>query len=316
MKNKIRINYAIIIGILILLSGTGVSRAEDGFPENSGKLIAALNRDSARVGETVTLTLSYNLPEGVVFSRDPEIKGLEDFTLTDIHRENGRIKVKILVDRMDSWKTGSLSIIFFGKEGKTTVFSSDPVSLEVISNLEEEPAEVKLRPIEGIIPIESRWLKYLPWGAMIAGILLILFGLWWWYRKIKNSRLSAVNRVPLHIRVKEEIEELEGRGLFEKGYIKEFYFRFSEILRHYLEDLRGFPAAEFTTEEIAIRIDNKSDRALIPLLRQADLVKFADTIPSPAGKEEEIKAAITYIEETSPVLEPNLTKKDDSGVGV
>ena len=108
---------------------------------------------------------------------------------------------------------------------------------------------------------------------------------------------------PPHIRAVKEIEELEGRSLFEKGHAKAFYFRFSEILRRYLEAIRGFPAAEFTTEEIAHHIKTEQDRTLLPLLRQADLVKFADTVPTPARKEETVKAALDYIHETGPTDE-------------
>jgi hypothetical protein len=106
-----------------------------------------------------------------------------------------------------------------------------------------------------------------------------------------------------HLRAQRELDDLESQGLFESGQIKAFYFRFSEILRHYLEGLRGFPAAEFTTEEIASRVDREEDRKLLPLLRQADLVKFADSTPTPARKEEAVKAAQAYIRDTGAVLE-------------
>ena len=89
--------------------------------------------------------------------------------------------------------------------------------------------------------------------------------------------------------------------MFERGDIKAFYFRLSEIMRHYLGALRRFPAAEFTIEEIASHIANEQDRKLLDLLRQADLVKFADYIPSRARKEDEVRAALSYIHETTPI---------------
>ena len=108
---------------------------------------------------------------------------------------------------------------------------------------------------------------------------------------------------PPYIRARKEIEQLEARGLFERGHIKEYYFVFSEVLRRYLESLRSFPAVEFTTEEIAHHIHNEQDRKLLLLLRQADLVKFADTIPTAARKEENIEEAFSYIRETGPAPE-------------
>jgi hypothetical protein len=100
------------------------------------------------------------------------------------------------------------------------------------------------------------------------------------------------------VSARESIQELEGERLFERGQLKVFYFRFSEIMRRYLEELRGFPAVEFTTQEIALAMKDPKDRELLSLLRQADLVKFADYRPTQARKEEEVKKALGYIENT------------------
>jgi hypothetical protein len=272
-------------------------------------LTAFLDRDSARVGSTIVLTLRYRLPEGAGFFDIPEIKGLE--TLTDVDREIGpdEIRITLLVDQLGSWKTGPLSLSYLDKEGKTQVLTTDPVSLTVLSNLGEKPEEAELRPIQGIIPTTPLWWKYVPWIAGIAG-LLIVFGFIWWYHKRRRKEFSAMTQDPPHVWAKKEIELLEAQGLFEKGHAKAFYFRFSEIMRQYLEALRGFPAAEFTTEEISSCINYEQDRKLLPILRQADLVKFADAIPTPARKEEEIKTVLAYIHETSPDPEAG-----DSSVG-
>ena len=57
-----------------------------------------------------------------------------------------------------------------------------------------------------------------------------------------------------------------------------------------------------TTEEIARYVGNTSqDQEILPLLRQADLVKFADTIPTPDGKVRHVEAARTYIRQTGPM---------------
>ena len=69
-----------------------------------------------------------------------------------------------------------------------------------------------------------------------------------------------------------------------------------------MESIRHFPAAEMTTEEIVRHVANTSqDQEILPLLRQADLVKFADTIPTPDRKVSDIEAARTYIRQTCPI---------------
>ena len=263
-------------------------------------LTASLDRESATVGSQVILTLSYRLPEGAGFSDIPEIKGLEKLTPMDREIGPDKIRITLLVDQLGSWKTGPMSLNYLDKDGKNQVLKSDPVSLTVLSNLGEKPEEAQLKPIQGIIPITPLWWKYVPWIAGMAGMILIVLGLLWWYRRRQHKTSSAMAQDPAHIWAKREIENLEAQGLFEKGQAKAFYFRFSEIVRRYLEAIRGFPAAEFTTEEITSCLKKEKDRKLLPLLRQADLVKFADTIPTPARKEEAVSTALSYIHETSP----------------
>lgn len=297
-KRKLRIpnsRTCFILSLLILIIAAPVL-----CDENEPVLEASLDRASAPLGSIITLTLRYRLPEKATLDEDPNIDGLEDLTQISLEMEPGAIRVKLMVDRLGSWKTGPIGLTYTDKEGNRKTLSADPVSLDVVSNLGEKPQEAQLKPIQDIIPAKYRWLKYWPWavGALLA--LIIGLGFFWWYKRRSSRRRSPFAHEPAHIRAKKELEALESSGLFETGRFKAFYFRFSEILRHYLESLRAFPAAEFTTEEIASRITSDQDRKLLPLLRHADLVKFADTIPTPARKEDQMKLALDYIDETSP----------------
>ena len=255
------------------------------------------------MGNAVALTLSYRLPEGATLSADPEIKGLENLTVLERHISRGRITIKLLVDRLDSWQIGPLMLTFQDKEGKTQTLRADPVSLRVLSNLAAKPEQSDLRPIQGIIPTKPLWLRYLPWAAGLLVILLIGMAVFVWHQRRRSRKEFRQQQEPPHIRARRALEQLEKDGLFERGHVKEFYFRFSEIMRRYLEYLRGFPAAEFTTEEIAPYLDTVRDRKILPLLRQADLIKFADAVPTPAKKDEDLKTAFLYIEENSPTAE-------------
>ena len=143
---------------------------QDDIRDTGPTLTASLDRDSARVGSKVILTLSYRLPEGAGFSDIPEIKGLEDLTPMDREIGPDEIRIPLLVDHLGSWKTGPISVSYLDKDGKTQVLTTDPVSLTVLSNLGEKPEEAELRPIQGIIPTTHLWWKYLPWVAGIAGL--------------------------------------------------------------------------------------------------------------------------------------------------
>ena len=312
-KNMYRLSCFLFIGILFSSVWPAVLWSLNDTGETIPHLTASVEQDSVRVGDIVTLTIGYCLPEEARLPEKLEIKGIEGLTLVDRQTgPGGRIKLRFLVDRLDTWKTGAISISFLDKEGETQVLTTDPISLTVSSVLGEKPAEAELRPIQGIIFTSPLWLKYLPWIAGLLCVSFIGFGLFWWYNRRHGKRPPTIPVDPPHIRAGKEIKELEARRLFESGDIKGFYFSFSEIIRRYLASIRDLSAMEFTTEEIAIRMDREQDRKVLPLLRQADLVKFADAVPAPARKEEEVKTALSYIRETSPV--PKTDNETDSSM--
>lgn len=306
--------YCYLVALLLVVLSWGSplwgQNDSNGTP---GKLTASVESGTVRVGGTIVLNLRYQLPTGAILPPEPKIGGLERFTILNRSIEPQSAKFKILVDRLESFETGPLSVTYLDQERRAHKLTADPVSLKVLSNLGEKPEEAQLRPIQGIIPIMPVWWAYLPWGlGFLAPLLAGAAFLWWYKRRIRIQDIEAT--ILPHIRAEKEIEELEAQGLFEKGQVKAFYFRFSEILRHYLERLRGFPAAEFTTEEIASCVDDDQDRSLLPLLRQADIVKFADMVPTAARKEEEVKKALSYVRETGAAFEVNMSGNGTPGV--
>ena len=312
MKKTCWIRNGLIVGILLVLVQPRASWCQDEVGASTPGLTAVADLSSAGLGSIVTLTLEYRLPENAGLPDDPIIGGLEGLTIIERKMGPGTARIRLLVDQIDSWKTGTLSLAYLDEDGNTQVMTTDPISLTVLSNLGDAPEEAQLRPIQGIIPTGALWLKFLPWGAGLIGVLFILGGVVWWQKKRRIRTLSAELADPPHVRAKKELEDLVLQGLFEKGQVKGFYFCFSEILRRYLEAIRGFPAVELTTEEIALRIGNEQDRMLVPLLREVDLVKFADARPTPARKEEGVRKAFTYIRETSPLA--NAVHSDAHGV--
>lgn len=271
--------------------------------EQGPSLYARTERTSAAIGEIVEITLTFVLPEGAKRVSPPEIKGLEGLTVLKILEEGDQIILRLLVDSLGSWKTGEISMSYRAGNGELATVKTDPVSLTVHSNLGEKPEGAQLRPIQDIIPARPVWMKYALWTIILLGVAGIIWLFVLRLRRRGREGLSKEIDDPPHIRARKEIEELEGLGLFESGQVKRYYFRFSEITREYLKALRHFPAAEYTTEEIAACIREEKDRGLIPILREADLVKFADLVPSLNRKEEQIKEVLSYISKTSGIAD-------------
>lgn len=276
----------------------------EGTPQDPpGKLTAILDHVSARVGTMVELSLKIDLPQDEQLPEDFEIGGLEGLTVLGRVRFPDEIRIRLLVDRIGPWQSGPITLTFRDKDQKVRALEADPVSLSVFSNLGDRPSEASLKPIQDIIPGSPLWFRLLPW--VLGGLLLLAmtFAAFRWRRKHRVPDVVPTLEEPPHLRARREIEELNIQGLFERGEAKSFYFALSEILRRYLESIRCFPAAEFTTEEISQHMQKEEDRVLLPLLRQTDLVKFADYIPTQARKEEDLSKALAYIQATGPAPE-------------
>ncbi|MEE4352461.1 MAG: hypothetical protein V2J25_06280 [Desulfatiglans sp.] len=313
MKGLRKIHFCLIFWILQSLILPQILLSQDPPQERDASLSISLDRDSAHVGDILVLYLNYHLPHGAVLDTPLQIKGLEDLSVVDIKSGPEKITVRLWVDALGSWETGPLSLSYIDKEGNKKALKADPVSVRVLSNLGEKPEEAQLRPLQGIIPARPLWMKALPWVAGVAALLIGALGLVWWFRRRRQNILSLTPYDPPHVVALNRIEKLEADRVFEKGHVKDFYFQFSEILRQYLESIRGFPAAEYTTEEIIFHIRQEVDRDIVPLLRNADLVKFADMVPSQAGKEETVRKALDFIDRTSPRTEGEDMKETEGG---
>jgi hypothetical protein len=125
--------------------------------------------------------------------------------------------------------------------------------------------------------------------AALAVLLVILFLIYWRLRKKEAPVPKPVARKALSPRetALTELDALETLKLVEKGQFRKYYFRLSEILRHFLQDEIRVPAVDATTEEIRPHL--KSSKFLAPeeiqladrILVDMDLVKFAKFVPSP-----------------------------------
>ncbi len=265
------------------------------------KITASADRNKVHTGDLINLTLKYYIPEGGISNPGTELAGLEGLSIIAKKINKNEIILTLIIDKTAAFDIGPVSLAFKDIKGDLNIIRTEAIHIEVLSNLGNIPAESQLKPIMDIIPTYPLWLKLLPWAVIILLLFSVGAGLYYWRNRKRKETERQKSVKPPHIIAGEELEKLKSMDLIEKGEYKEFYFRFSEILRQYLEQLRNFPAAELTTEEISRRIRNEKDRKLVPLLREADLVKFADTIPTKAKNEEDIGIAMDYIKETTPI---------------
>ena len=257
------------------------------------------------VGERVTLTLSYSLPPGFGLPEKPTLRGLENATVLGSEFGPNAVVVQLLADALDALEFEKIGLGITGPDDSEQWLWSAPVRIPIASNFQENPDQARLKPIRDIYSVTgfrlSQWIYWLAGG--FAG-LLILGGWFWWFRRRRRTRKDLRPSDPPHLTALSGLEML-GKGDWpDPASVKQFYFRFSEILRAYVGSLRGFPALESTTEEISSRLASDRDLDLIRLLRTADQVKFADFIPLSSQKEEHLDEARRYVHETMPKPEP------------
>jgi hypothetical protein len=135
-------------------------------------------------------------------------------------------------------------------------------------------------------------------GALVAFLVTL------WLRRPRPAPPPPPARPPWEIAL-EELYDLRHAGLVAEGRFAEHFDRVSDIVRKYLGARFGFDGLESTTREALFVLRRVTPR-LEPLdsiesfLRQADLVKFAKTVPSAEDCELALTRAERIIGETLP----------------
>ncbi len=171
----------------------------------------------------------------------------------------------------------------------------------------------QIKPIKPPINTPLTLKEILPWIALGAGIWMagtLIFALLWIYRQRKKNPEAFLLKPqePAHVVAFRELDKLKEEKEWEKGRVKQYYTRLTEITRHYIERQYGIPAMERTTEEIlkAFRKSNTDDSLLDEMLKDllelADLVKFAKEDPMPVDNQTNLNNAYLFVQKTFPLF--------------
>jgi hypothetical protein len=291
---------ASLLAVLVLLAAQPLAAA----PAKAPGLSISARPGSVPVGGTFELTMRCTLPAGAKMSSPPAIKGLESLRVVKRGVSDGRIVLTILADNLDPITVGPLELGYTDSAGRAGSLRSGWLRVAVSPGLK---GQEELEPIKGIIPALSPWIRWAAYLLAAAAALAALAGIVYAWKRWKRRGDAPGPADPPHVRAEKELQALLRENLFEQGRQKEFYFRFTEIVKRYLEALRVFPAAEYTTEEIAGRV-LEADRPVLSILRFADLVKFSDQAADQCRKEGDVSAFQAYLDVTAP-------RADEQGPG-
>jgi len=269
-----------------------------------------VDRTSVTLGDPITLKLTaIRAPEEKLIFPGPNTS-FGDFELKDMRSEEVQKGTQIeeshyyrlLLFKLGSSKIPSLSVKS-AKDSNLVKFSD---SVEIIVK------KVQVADTSDIVDIYGQAkIGYGKWFYLtILGIILFLLVAVYLFDRCIRKRKREVPEAPTIVippeeQFEKEIALLLALDLLNKGEVKEFHFRISEILRRYLGARLGFYALESTTSELFAMLKTKAiEPAVMRTIEQfceiSDPVKFAKWIPTTAISENLITLCRDIVQKTTP----------------
>ncbi len=167
-----------------------------------------------------------------------------------------------------------------------------------------------IKPLTGIEKNYDALIVKILWG-LVAGLLLL--GVMYTYLFQKRKKELRERELPPYERAIEDLKALEGKTLKKQEEFKEYYSRLTDVVRRYLEEEAKIDALESTSEELLIKLQLRKDagtldldrstlKSLRAVLQNADLVKFAKSLPEKYTANEDRKVVELVVIETKEVL--------------
>ncbi len=303
---------------------------------NGQNVMVTSKFDSTRIyaGDQIKYTVTIDKPSDLKVTlpifKDTLIKNIEILSgpvMDSSSAKDGRIKIieKYLITSFDSGLYQVPPVFAEVKNsGGLKRFYSDYARLEV-TRLKIAPADTTAKIYDIIQPYKAPVTlgEVVPWvllavvlGAVIWAAIIFIRN----HKKVSTGVEPKVNPDPAHIIAFRELEKLRNEELWQKGEIKYYYTRLTEILRQYLENRFRVFSLELTTTETLnalVKTGFKKDTSynqLKTVLTGADLVKFAKYNPDSNENESHFKNSWNFVDVTKAV-EAFSVNEDNKGIG-
>ena len=243
-----------------------------------------------RIGEQINLKYSVAKQENVQFPNKLVLDSLQKMEMVksfDVDTIKNQLIKKYTLTSFDSgrYELPQQLILIKGKKHLTKSIIFD------VSTVAVDTTKQKLFPIKAIqhqkLTIKDYAKNY--WYLWLI-IPLILGLIWWFFIRKKETEEDKIAKIPPFEIAVQQLEQLDGKLLWQNNKTKEYYSELTDILRTYIEKEFKIPALESTTNELinslkkfnnksGLDISKKTILKLKDLLKEADLVKFAKSKP-------------------------------------
>ena len=299
------------------------------------KLTVEARPQEAWIGDPITVDLRVHTPDDHLV-RFPDVGAIEGLTIRNVKTGDPRPAAGGGLDWRQSFtlepsRSGELQIpaLTIKYARKPADPDAEPryeheltaksLQVTVRSALTTQDSVQKPREITGTLlpprPPMSPWRMALIAGV-VAGVLAAGYAA---YRLIRRRRSRPPPPVLPEIWALAALTELAGLDWFERGRVREYYYRLTEIVRRYIERQFGLAAPEMTTQEfLSTLARNRSALPYDPerlraFLETCDIVKYAAYHPLPKDAEEAMSAARAFVDATAVAVRQTATVHGTDG---
>ena len=254
-------------------------------------LTAEVDTAKARLGDPVTLRLRVERPAS---SRSvfPELaQGLGSWQVRSRSEPAaGGLQVDerrygLAAYKLDAGEIPPVEVLVVSAASDTARLASAPIPIQIVSARDPEEGDAlrAIKPPMSILGGIPLWL-----AATLAAVLAVLAA-WLVSRFLLRPGTESPEPAPPPpppVDYEREFTLIAESGLLQRGAVKLYYTRLSEVMRRFLEDRLSVDSLDRTTSEIAADLrrapeppDSGTREGIIGFLEAADLVKFARAEP-------------------------------------
>jgi hypothetical protein len=313
----LKLNILLMILILVCVSCADKEDKTEDIPVLDGKKVAVraeVDAASKYIGQEFELALTLHYLSDVEVAW-PEIGDeLGEFKVSESvlgpskKLEDGTMLSRklwlIYVDEPGTFTIPAIEIEYLSAGDTPGRISTDPIDVEVLSNLaaSEQPGE--LRDIKGPSFIPKRYGRLY---SLIGVVVVILgaIGAVIYFVARRQAIPKLLPTVPPEDEAMERLLRIKGRNLVGEGRFKQYFIEVSGVVRHYIERMFGVTAPEMTTEEFLIHTASENvlktewRELLEEFLTSSDMVKFARYRPTENECEQVFDTAVRFVKESS-----------------
>ncbi len=261
-------------------------------------------QDNITVGDKVVLNIK---ADGLTVDSLDKSKLQElnfgDFELLDVQSAQDN-SVNFILSVYKSGKTELLSVeLQYEYENQQKFVKTNAVPVEIKSVLNPQEPSQDVLDIKGIVKFNHSLLWYLYFVLAIILLMVIIYLAYKYIKKRnrKPTQEEIIQAIPPKEYALKQLSDLMALDLIQKGYIKEYYDKLSDIIRFYISRTYSIDGMEKTTAELYSMLKNKvtpeHNRELKNYLLNCDFVKFAKLIPTQEDIEKDFNTAKKFVEE-------------------